>query len=97
LNSKPFFSEFENFRLKSFYKNKCIASKVNIIIPVPSDVYNPQFNEEIGRAKYDGSKEAISWKIDSLPGICINLGHKEFLLDASFSLPSIEGAKRDEF
>lgn len=32
------------YRLKSYYKVKCIANHVNVLIPVPSDAYKPAFN-----------------------------------------------------
>jgi hypothetical protein len=49
------FSKQNLIRLKTLYKNKCTASKLNIIIPVPSDVYNPSFDPSIGKANYEGS------------------------------------------
>ena len=45
--------------MKSFYKVKCLANYIEVFIPVPCDVNNPEFITQYGKAKYNSAKESI--------------------------------------
>lgn len=51
---------------------------------VPSDADSPKFRSTTGTCKWLPEKSAVSWQIKSFPG------GKEFLMRASFGLPSVE-------
>ncbi|CAJ0574273.1 unnamed protein product, partial [Mesorhabditis spiculigera] len=70
-------------KAKSQFKRQSIANHVEVIIPVPSDAYGQKFRTSIGTAKYAPEQNAIVWTIRSFPG------GREYLMRASFLLPSI--------
>lgn len=75
-------------KVKSNYKEKSIANNVDIFIPVPQDVVSPSFSTLTGNAVYVPEKNAIKWTIKQYTG------HKEYELNAEFSLPTIESPRR---
>ncbi|KAK1443411.1 clathrin adaptor [Babesia gibsoni] len=78
-------------RVMSQFKSKSIANNVEIHIPVPSDVKSPAFNCPIGTAKYLPDHEAIIWSVKEFQG------EKEYVLYASFGLPSVSDDDRESF
>lgn len=71
----------------SNFKRRCTANNVVIKIPVPEDADSPKFRTSIGTVKYAADENAFAWSIKSFPGA------KELLLNAHFSLPSIESTE----
>lgn len=55
-------------------------------VPVPNDADTPKFKTLVGSAKYVPEQSALVWSIKSFGG------GKEYLLRASFGLPSIGSA-----
>ncbi|KAL7715030.1 AP-1 complex subunit mu-2 [Entamoeba marina] len=90
--------EFElmNYRLTSnvrqliwveaSFRESISANGVHIRVPVPSDVFNPQFRSSIGNCSYEPQNDCALWFIKVFPG------NREYMMRASFELPSI----RDE-
>lgn len=70
-------------KVRSNYKRRSTANNVEIHIPVPADVDSPDFKASIGNVVYVPEKDCAVWKIKQL------LGQKEYLMRATFSLPSI--------
>ncbi|GMR55957.1 hypothetical protein PMAYCL1PPCAC_26152, partial [Pristionchus mayeri] len=70
-------------KAKSQFKNTLFGKDVDIIIPVPSDASSPKFKKSVGTVKYAADLRALVWTIRRFPG------GREFLMSASFSLPSI--------
>jgi len=103
MNVKPLFSvesvyEFKStsridysVKVKSNYKVKNTANNVEIFIPVPCDAQNPTFKSASGPVSYIPDKDSISWVIKHFPG------QKEFVMKATFSLPSIASKDREKF
>lgn len=56
---------------------------------MPSDVDSPRFKSTMGGAKYVPETNIVIWTIRSFPG------GKEYILRASFGLPSIESTSSD--
>ena len=93
-------------KARSQFKRRSTANNVEIIVPVssrppnmikiklteqknnslqvPSDADSPKFRTTTGNCKWLPEKSAVSWQIKSFPG------GKEFLMRASFGLPSVE-------
>lgn len=71
-------------KLKSNFKRRSTANGVEIKIPVPNDADTPTFKPQIGTVAYDAKIDSMVWKIKSL------LGQKEYLMRATFGLPSIQ-------
>ena len=78
-------------KVKSNFKSKCIASDIEIYIPVPCDTQSPEIEATHGEAGYLPEKDSVIWQIPELPG------RKEIYLEATFSLPSIKSSDRDQF
>merc|ERR1711892_1420236 len=71
-------------KAKSQFKRRSTANDVEILVPVPSDADSPKFRTTTGTCKWLPEKSVVSWQIKSFPG------GKEFLMRASFGLPSVE-------
>ncbi|CAL8092585.1 unnamed protein product [Calicophoron daubneyi] len=71
-------------KAKAQFKRRSTANQVEIHIPVPSDVDSPRFKSTMGGAKYVPETNVVVWTIRSFPG------GKEYILRASFGLPSVE-------
>jgi len=78
-------------KAKTFYKAKCIANNVEILIPVPCDAENPTFNTEHGSAVYSPDNDAIKWELREFAG------QREVTMEAAFHLPSIPSPERENF
>ena len=78
-------------KASSFFKSKCIATDVQIIIPVPCDVFSPGFKLPNGVVNYIPEKDAMVWTISEFPG------QTTMIMEANFSLPSIKSPERDNF
>ncbi|EKX73716.1 clathrin-adaptor chain, putative [Theileria equi strain WA] len=75
----------------SQFRSKSIANNVEFHIPVPSDVNCPVFKPSIGTVKYFPDMDAIVWTIKQFQG------EKEYVMHASFGLPSVSDDSRDTF
>ncbi|GAA57073.1 AP-1 complex subunit mu [Clonorchis sinensis] len=71
-------------KAKAQFKRRSTANQVEIHVPVPSDVDSPRFKTTMGSAKYVPETNVVVWTIRSFPG------GKEYILRASFGLPSVE-------
>uniref|UniRef100_A0A6Q2XKX3 AP-1 complex subunit mu-2 n=1 Tax=Esox lucius TaxID=8010 RepID=A0A6Q2XKX3_ESOLU len=71
-------------KAKGQFKKQSVANNVEVRVPVPSDADSPKFKTSTGHAKYVPEKNLAVWTIKSFPG------GKEFLMRASFGLPSVE-------
>jgi len=103
MSVKPLFSvectyEFKSstkidyyIKAKSNYRVKNTANNVDILVPVPCDAQMPTFKTVNGTVSYVPDKDAISWNIKHFPG------QKEFVMKATFSLPSIASKEREKF
>ncbi|VEL33158.1 unnamed protein product [Protopolystoma xenopodis] len=69
---------------KAQFKRRSTANMVEINVPVPSDVDSPRFKTTVGSCKYVPETSVVIWSIKSFPG------GKEFVMRASFGLPSVE-------
>ncbi|CDR94446.1 mu1 adaptin, putative [Babesia bigemina] len=78
-------------RAVSQFKSKTIANNVEFHVPVPPDVKDPNFKTTIGSGKYVPDRDAIIWAIKEFQG------EKEFVLSASFGLPSVSDDNRNAF
>lgn len=78
-------------RATSQFKSKSIANNVEFHVPVPPDVKNPVFKCPIGSAMYLPDLDAIIWSIKEFQG------EKEYVMYASFGLPSVSDDNRDSF
>ena len=76
-------------KAKSQFKRRSTANNVEIIVPVPNDADTPKFKTTIGNCRYVPEKSSVIWSIKSFPG------GKEYLMRASFGLPSIESENVD--
>ncbi|CAH8596406.1 unnamed protein product [Schistosoma intercalatum] len=74
-------------KAKAQFKRRSTANQVEIHVPVPSDVDSPRFKTTMGNAKYVPETNVVIWTIRSFPG------GKEYILRASFGLPSVEGGQ----
>nr|PVC51930.1 clathrin-adaptor chain [Theileria orientalis] len=100
---KPLFSVYVTFSYKSnsrieFYvkatsqfKSKSMATNVEFLIPVPSDVNCPEFNPTQGSVKYLPDQDAILWYVKQFQG------DKVYTMFASFGLPSVSDEAREMF
>ncbi|EDO07349.1 Adaptor complexes medium subunit family protein [Babesia bovis T2Bo] len=78
-------------RATSRFKSKSIANNVEFEIPVPSDVQFPNLKTSIGTVKYMPDMDAVLWSIKEFQG------EKEFVMYASFGLPSVSDGNRGAF
>jgi len=72
-----------NIKARSQFKQRSVANKVEVWIPVPKDANTPKFRTSIGTVKYRPEKDAMVWSIKQFPGA------KEFMMNAQFGLPSV--------
>jgi len=103
MNVKPLFSvecqhEFKTLtkidyyvKIKSNYRSKNTANNVVVLIPVPCDAQVPTFKTAQGSVSYMAEKDSMAWTIKHFPG------QKEFVMKASFSLPTIASKDREKF
>lgn len=78
-------------KAKSQYKARSVANNVEILIPVPSDVDSPNFKTSIGSVKYLPGKDAMLWTIRQFAG------QKDYIMTATFGLPSVASETRDAY
>ncbi|CAG9331113.1 unnamed protein product [Blepharisma stoltei] len=78
-------------KAKSQFKTRSIANNVQILIPVPNDAASPNFKTTIGLVKYDPTQDSIVWTLKQFQG------QKEYMLRASFTLPSVASEDRNRF
>lgn len=78
-------------KAKSQYKARSMANNVEILIPVPSDVDSPNFKTSIGSIKYLPGKDAMVWTIKQFAG------QKDYIMTASFGLPSVASETKDAY
>ncbi|VDL92477.1 unnamed protein product [Schistocephalus solidus] len=72
-------------KAKAQFKRRSTANQVEILLPVPSDVDSPRFKTTVGACRYIPEENIVVWSIKNFPG------GKEYMMRASFGLPSIEG------
>jgi AP-1 complex subunit mu len=78
-------------KAKSQFKARSMANNVEIIVPVPSDVDSPNFKTSIGAVKYLPGKDAMVWTIKQFAG------QKDYIMTATFGLPSVACETRDAY
>jgi AP-1 complex subunit mu len=78
-------------KTKSHFKSRSVANNVEIHIPVPTDADTPQFKTAVGSAKYEPEKDILVWSIKQFQG------QKDYIMTASFGLPSIAAENRESF
>lgn len=78
-------------KAKSQFKARSLANNVEILIPVPSDVDSPNFKTSIGSVKYLPGKDAMVWTIKQFAG------QKDYIMTATFGLPSVASETRDAY
>ena len=78
-------------KAKSQYKARSIANNVEILIPVPSDVDCPHFKTSVGTVKYLPGQDCMLWSIKQFGG------QKDFIMTATFGLPSVVSETRDAY
>lgn len=70
-------------KIKANFKNKVSANKVEVKIPVPSDIDSPKFHYQKGKLKYMPSDNFIRWKFHKIEG------GKEYVMVAELMLLSV--------
>lgn len=55
-------------KVKSNYKEKSIANNVDVYVPVPDDVENPNFKTATGNVTYVPENNALKWSIKQFAG-----------------------------
>lgn len=55
-------------KVKSNYKEKSIANNVDVYVPVPDDVENPNFKTATGNVTYVPENNALRWSIKQFAG-----------------------------
>eukprot|EP01067_Filipodium_phascolosomae_P002888 Filipodium_phascolosomae@DN2518_c0_g1_i1.p1 len=84
VNQSPSKSKVEyTVKAKMQFKSRAVANNVEVRVPVPADADTPCFKTSIGTVKYMPDKDAMIWTIKQFPG------QKEFIMTASFGLPSL--------
>jgi len=71
-------------KIKSQFRNNCVANDVQIVVPVPQFVTTPKFRTSIGTVAYDPETDSMVWKIKQLQG-----GGRDHFVRAQFSIPSV--------
>eukprot|EP00668_Euglena_longa_P016642 GGOE01020930.1.p1 GENE.GGOE01020930.1~~GGOE01020930.1.p1 ORF type:complete len:442 (+),score=156.00 GGOE01020930.1:76-1401(+) len=77
-------------KIKSQFKKSSTANGVEIVVPVPLDADSPGFKTSTGTARYAPERDAFVWSIKVLPG------GKEYMMRASFGLPTIRATEQSE-
>jgi len=70
-------------KTRSNFKRTSTARNVQLIIPVPPDADSPTFKANMGKVSYVPEKDSIIWQINAYQG------QREFLMRASFGLPTV--------
>ena len=78
-------------KAKSQFKARSVANNVEILSPVPSDVDSPNFKTSIGSVKYLPGKDAMLWTIKQFAG------QKDYIMTATFGLPSVASETKDAY
>lgn len=55
-----------NVKVISNYKEKCVASLVKLLIPIPSDINGSKFQCSNGNATINSERECIEWVINQM-------------------------------
>eukprot|EP00882_Tetradesmus_deserticola_P004716 GHRQ01004970.1.p1 GENE.GHRQ01004970.1~~GHRQ01004970.1.p1 ORF type:complete len:426 (+),score=192.60 GHRQ01004970.1:97-1374(+) len=71
-------------KARSQFKERSVATNVEIILPLPSDATTPVTRCSQGSAVYAPEKSALVWQMRNFPG------GKEYILRCHFNLPSVE-------
>jgi len=71
-------------KIKSQFRNNCVANEVHIVVPVPQFATTPKFRTSIGSVVYDPENDSMVWKIKQLQG-----GGRDHFVRAQFSIPSV--------
>ncbi|KAF6250703.1 Mu1-adaptin [Scenedesmus sp. NREL 46B-D3] len=71
-------------KARSQFKERSVATNVEIILPLPSDATTPVTRCSQGSAVYAPEKSALVWQMRNFPG------GKEYMLRCHFNLPSVE-------
>jgi len=71
-------------KIKSQFRNNCVANDVQIVVPVPQFATTPKFRTSIGSVIYDPENDSMVWKIKQLQG-----GGRDHFVRAQFSIPSV--------
>lgn len=69
--------------VRANYKSKSVANKVDIFIPVPSDIQNATFVTPKGKVVYLSDREDLMWTISKFEG------QKELKMTCNFQVPTI--------
>ncbi|KAI9295896.1 clathrin adaptor, mu subunit [Neoconidiobolus thromboides FSU 785] len=77
-------------KAKAQFKKRSTANNVEIHVPVPNDADTPKFKTTIGSVSYAPEKSAFVWKIKQFQG------GRDFVLRASFGLPSVKTEEIDK-
>jgi len=80
-----------SIKAKTNFRNKSIANNVDILIPVPNDLQNPQFRTVQGTVKYIPDQDHILWSIKQFQG------QSEIHMRASFSLPTVRISDTEKY
>jgi len=72
-----------SIRTRTNFKKRSTAKNVHINIPVPPDADSPTFKANTGTVTYVAEKDIFVWQINNFPG------QSEYLMRASFGLPSV--------
>lgn len=70
-------------KIKANFKAKLAAHKIELKIPVPSDIDSPKFHYNKGKLKYMPTENYIRWKFHKIEG------GKEYVMVSELMLPSI--------
>ncbi|CBZ51127.1 hypothetical protein NCLIV_042020 [Neospora caninum Liverpool] len=78
-------------KARSQFKSRSVASGVEIHVPVPPDADSPHFKTSIGTVKYLPEKDMMVWFIKQFQG------QRDFVMTATFGLPSVGVETRDAY
>jgi len=71
-------------KVKSQFRNNCVANEVQVVVPVPPFATTPKFRTSIGTVAYNPENDSMVWKIKQMQG-----GGRDHFVRAQFSVPSI--------
>jgi len=71
-------------KIKSQFRNNCVANDCQIVVPVPQFATTPKFRTSIGTVVYNPENDSMIWKIKQLQG-----GGRDHFVRAQFSIPSV--------
>lgn len=77
--------------IKALFKCKTTATDVEIIVPIPSDAFNPDFTAGAGVVSYYPDEDAIIWQISNF------VGEQDIRMKTRMQLPTVVSAERYNF